>query len=325
MSIARVALAPAYSISRIIKGGWHLAGGHGQVDDMQAVDDMAAFVEAGVTTFDCADHYTGVEELIGRFRRQRPDLASSLQVQTKFVPDLEVLPNITRDYITRIIDRSLRRLSVERLDLLQFFWWDFRIPGAIDTALVLKDLQDAGKIAHLGVTNFSVAQLSPMMEAGVGFVANQVQYSLLDRRPERKMVAYNALVGMQILTYGQLAGGFLSETWLGVPEPVEPHPNRSLVKYKLIIDDFGGWTAFQTLLRTLKSIGEKHGVGVGEVAVRWVLDRPGVAACIVGATSHAPSRAQCGDLLVCARRRGPRRDRCRHRRCTTCRGRLLRA
>jgi aryl-alcohol dehydrogenase-like predicted oxidoreductase len=85
------------------------------------------------------------------------------------------------------------------------------------------------------------------------------------------------------LCYGTLAGGFFSERWLDAPEPGPELTNRSLIKYKLVIDDFGGWAAFQELLRVCKAIGEKHGVGVASVATRWVLDRPGVAAAIVGA------------------------------------------
>ena len=285
MTIARMALTPTYSISRIMKGGWHLAGGHGEVDRGRAILDMAQFVEAGITTFDCADHYTGVEAMIGEFREAYPELAGTVQVQTKLVPDLDALATISRDYVTTIVDRSLLRLKVERLDLLQFFWWDFSIPGAVETALVLRELKDQGKIAHLGVTNFNVTQLTQLVDAGVPFLTNQVQYSLLDRRPERRMIEYCRQHGMHILTYGQLAGGFLSEAWLGRPEPQEPYQNRSLVKYKLIIDDFGGWERFQSLLRVLERIGERHDVGIGAVAVRWVLDRPLVAGCIVGATS----------------------------------------
>ena len=56
--IDRFDLAPGYTISRLLKGGWHLAGGHGAIDPAQAVADMATFVEAGITTFDCADIYT---------------------------------------------------------------------------------------------------------------------------------------------------------------------------------------------------------------------------------------------------------------------------
>jgi aryl-alcohol dehydrogenase-like predicted oxidoreductase len=88
---------------------------------------------------------------------------------------------------------------------------------------------------------------------------------------------------VQMLCYGTLAGGFFSEHWLGREEPVSGLTNRSLIKYKLVIDEFGGWAAFQDLLRVLKAIGERHGVGIATVATRWVLDQPGVAAAIVGA------------------------------------------
>jgi len=285
MTIERIALGTGYEISRLLKGGWHLAGGHGEVDRTRAIEDMAAFAESGITTFDCADHYTGVEELIGTFRLEYPELATQVQVQTKFVPDLDVLPTINRAYIASIVERSLKRLRVDQLDLVQFFWWDFSIPGAVDTALVLRDLMSEGKIARLAVTNFSVSQLAPMIDAGVPFVATQNQYSLIDRRPERALRDYARANGMQLLTYGQLAGGFFSESWLGRPEPITDFPNRSLIKYKLIIDDYGGWDAFQSLLRCLERIGKKYGVGIGEVAVRWVLDQDLVAGCIVGATS----------------------------------------
>ncbi len=285
MTVPRIALEPDYSISRIMKGGWQLAGGHGDVERSQAISDMAQFAEAGVTTFDCADHYTGVEALIGEFRSAYPELADKIQIQTKFVPDLDALSTIDRAYITRIIDRSRTRLKADRLDLVQFFWWDFSVRGAVEAALILNELKESGKIAHLGVTNFSVPQLSCLIDAGILFLTNQVQYSLLDRRPETRMVDFCRRHGMHILTYGQLAGGFFSEAWLDKPEPLEPFENRSLTKYKLIIDDYGGWSRFQSLLHVLGRIGERHGVGIGAVAVRWVLDRPLVAGCIVGATS----------------------------------------
>jgi aryl-alcohol dehydrogenase-like predicted oxidoreductase len=87
------------------------------------------------------------------------------------------------------------------------------------------------------------------------------------------------------LTYGQLLGGFFSEEWLDKEEPTGSFANRTLIKYKLIIDEFGGWQRFQDLLAALARIAARHGVGIGEVALRWTLDRLNVAACIVGATS----------------------------------------
>ena len=124
----RIKIGGGYDISRIIKGGWHLAGDHGPVDPEQALHDMAAFVEAGITTFDCADIYTGVEALIGRFRARYPLLARDLQIHTKFIPDLRALPQVDARYVERSIDRSLQRLGVERLDLVQFHWWDYGWP-----------------------------------------------------------------------------------------------------------------------------------------------------------------------------------------------------
>ena len=93
---ARIDLQPDYSISRVIKGGWQLAGGHGHVDERLAIEDMRRFAEAGITTFDCADIYTGVEELIGKFIKQyKPEFNSGdlapIQIHTKYVPDLGVL------------------------------------------------------------------------------------------------------------------------------------------------------------------------------------------------------------------------------------------
>ena len=287
MSVERIELWPGYSISRLLKGGWHLAGGHGGVDREQAIKDMAAFVEAGITSFDCADHYIGVEQLIGDFRRAYPDLARRVQVHTKFVPDLDDLAKVDRNYVARIIERSLRRLGVERLDLVQFFWWDWSVPGAVDAAIALDKLMREGKIARLGVTNFNTNQLAELVDARIPFVAHQLQYSLVDRRPEHRMSAYCQARGIKFLTYGHLLGGFFSQRWLGKPEPAGPFENRSLTKYKLIIDEFGGWGLFQELLGVLQRVGERHGVGLGEVAVRWTLDRPNVAGCIIGATSTA--------------------------------------
>ncbi len=286
MTVERFEIAPGYDISRLIKGGWHLAGGHGDVDRDQAIKDMAVFVERGITTFDCADHYTGVEAMIGEFRERYPSLAPLVQVHTKFVPDYGELGNVTREYVESIIDRSIQRLKVERLDIVQYYWWDpDGKPGFVDTGLILKDLHDAGKIARIGVSNFNTRQLKMLVDAGVPIATNQPQYSPVDRRPETQLIPYCAAQGIVQLCYGTLSGGFFSANWLGKPEPLEPLGNRSLTKYKLIIEDFGGWVLFQELLQAMKRAADKHDVSIALIALRWVLDQPNVAAAIVGATS----------------------------------------
>jgi aryl-alcohol dehydrogenase-like predicted oxidoreductase len=319
--IPRIALRGDYSISRIIKGGWHLAGDHGAVDSAQARRDMATFVDAGITTFDCADIYMGVEQMIGEFRQAYPAHANRVQIHTKFVPDLSDLRSLGRAQVEALIDRSLARLRVERLDLVQFHWWDLAVPRYVETALELERLRRAGKIAHLGATNFDTPRLKELIDAGIPIITNQVQYSLVDDRPNRGMVAYCAAEHISLLCYGTVCGGFLSERWLGKSSPGADLGNRSLAKYRLIIEDFGGWALFQELLRVLGRIAAAHGTDIATVATRAMLDREQVAAACVGAvnTSHLAAHAQIGTLQlrpdelamiaeVTSRRKGPAGD-----------------
>jgi aryl-alcohol dehydrogenase-like predicted oxidoreductase len=283
-----VTLAPGFVVPRIAKGHWQLAERHGAPWAREAaLDDMRRFVEAGITLFDCADHYVGVEPLIGEFRRRYPEHARRLRVSTKLVPDLESLPRLRRSDVERIVDTSLARLGQERLDLVQFHWWDYRVPGYVEALHWLDDLRSAGKVELIGTTNFDTARLSEIVRSGVPIATNQLQYSVLDHRPENGLAAFCVVQGINLLCYGTLAGGFIGERWLGVPEPRPPFANRSLVKYRLIIDDFGGWGRFQELLAVLDGIARRHRVGVGSVAIRYVLDKPGVAVAIVGARSPA--------------------------------------
>lgn len=292
MPVERFSLCPGYEISRVIRGGWQLAGGHGAIDRKEAVEDCIAYAEAGIVTFDCADIYTGVEELIGDFRaeyfrRHGEDALRRVRVHTKFVPDLDGLGHLKRRDVRATIDRSLKRLRAERLDLVQFHWWDYNVPGCIQAGLWLEELRAEGKIHFLGGTNFDTPHTEELVAAGVPVASMQVQYSLLDARPENGLVEACKRLGISLLCYGTVAGGFLSDRWLGKPEPEPPFENRSLTKYKLIIDDFGGWEMFQRLLKALRRIADRHGSDIATVASRVMLDRPAVAGVIVGARNRA--------------------------------------
>jgi aryl-alcohol dehydrogenase-like predicted oxidoreductase len=300
VEVPRTDLAPGYSISRLLKGGWQLAGGHGQVDASAARSDMDRFVDAGITTFDCADIYTGVESLIGGWLAQRPGDAVPVQVHTKYVPDLDRLQTHCRADVARGIDRSLARLGVEQINLVQLHWWDYDVRGYVDAAGWLDDLRRTGKIQHIGLTNFDQPRIAEILDAGVPVDSHQVQYSVLDRRPAHGLAAQCASRHVGLLCYGALAGGFLSDRYLGAEDPPPPLENRSLVKYRLIIDEFGGWGAFQKMLAALGAIAARHGVGTGAVAIRWVLDQPGVSGVIVGARNArhlAQARAACALAL----------------------------
>ena len=277
----RVELAPGYSISPVINGCWQLTPEHGggPASKSAALRIFAQQVEQGFTTFDCADIYTGVESLIGRFRRGLPD-PDLIQVHTKIVPDKSTLGQLTAGKVDEVINRSLRRLGMERLDLVQLHWWDSRVPGLeLLTERLLLAQQD-GRIRLLGATNFNTGQIRHLAGLGIHLTSLQAQYSLLDRRPERQMTGLCRNSCVSLLPYGVLAGGFLSTKYLGAPPP--DHMNRSLTKYRLIIDAAGGWESFQDLLGVLSSIACKHDVPLELVAARWVLDRREVPAVILG-------------------------------------------
>jgi aryl-alcohol dehydrogenase-like predicted oxidoreductase len=297
----RAWLTPEYSISRIIVGGWQFSRGHGGGTPGGGIpgggtpgggspgggtpgDFLAKLVDQGCTAFDCADIYTGVEEMLGDFLRQQrgSDQATSIQIHTKFVPDLDVLPTIDRPYVERIIHRSLSRLGVDALDLVQFHWWDFSVPGYVEVMGWLGAMKQAGKIRHLGVTNFDEVHLAELVDSGAEIVSNQVQYSALDRRPAMALAPYCLQHGISLLCYGALAGGFLTDRYLGMGEPPRELENRSLVKYRLMIDEIGGWSRYQALLRAMHRTAARAEAPLAAVALRYVLDRPGVAATITG-------------------------------------------
>ena len=293
--VPRVELAPGYSIAKIINGCWQLTPEHGGGPESRksALRRFAELVDHGFTTFDCADIYTSTEELLGEFRRTLSD-PDTIQIHTKCVPNKNSLAELDDKKIDAAIDQSLRKIGIERLDLVQFHWWDYTVAGLDRLYDRLRHAQSIGKIRLLGVTNFNTEQLRNLLGKDASIVSMQTQYSLLDRRPERHMTASCSRDSVALLPYGVLAGGFLSDKYLGSPAPAST--NRSLQKYRLIIEDTGGWDALQRLLEVLASIARTHNTSIDAIAAKWVLDRPTVAAIILGIGNR--SRAE-KNLALC--------------------------
>jgi aryl-alcohol dehydrogenase-like predicted oxidoreductase len=283
---SRFQLTADLTICRILNGMWQVSGAHGAIDPAHAVDEMFAYHDAGFTTWDLADHYGPAEDFIGNFRRlfagrHGTQRLAEIQAFTKWVPHPG---RMTRRIVENAIDVSLSRMGVERLDLLQFHWWDYSDENYLEALDHLADLKHEGKIRHVALTNFDTERLREIADHGVQIVSNQVQYSLVDRRPEVRMAAFCREQGISLLAYGTLLGGLLSEKYLGRPEPPRAELNTaSLQKYKRMIDAWGGWRLFQELLAVLKQIADRHQVSIANVGVRYILDRPAVAGVIVGA------------------------------------------
>src|SRR4029453_13721233 len=109
-----------------------------------------------------------------------------------------------------------------------------------------------------------------LVKHGIRIASNQVCFSLLDRRAGEEMSAFCRDNGVKLLTYGTLAGGLLSERWVGAPEPAAPAiADWSKMKYKRFVDAIGGWAVLQTILAAVAQVAKKHGVSVANVATRW--------------------------------------------------------
>ena len=278
-------LAPDLTICRIVNGMWQVAGGHGHIDHELAIADMMRYHDAGFTTWDLADIYGPAEDFIGEFRRRLlaqkgKEELDRIQALTKWVPQPG---RITRSIVNENIERSLRRMNVISLDLLQFHWWDYNNPYYMDALSYLSDLRDEGIIKRIGLTNFDTERMQIMIESDLQLASNQVQYSIIDRRPEVKMIPFCLEHNISLLTYGSICGGLMSERYLGRIQPSTAELNTlSLRKYKQMIDAWGGWNLFQELLSTLNRIAQKHNVSIANVATRYILDKPKVAGVIIG-------------------------------------------
>jgi aryl-alcohol dehydrogenase-like predicted oxidoreductase len=278
-------LAPDFTIDRILNGMWQVAGGHGYIDHELAIADMMRYHDAGFTTWDLADIYGPAEGFIGQFRDRLSTVKGKeeldrIQALTKWVPKPE---KITRSMVNENIARSLRRMKVSSLDLLQFHWWDYNNPYYMDALKYLSDLRDDGVIKHIGLTNFDTERMQIMIDSDLQIVSNQVQYSIIDRRPEVKMIPFCLEHNISLLAYGSICGGLISERYIGRTEPTSDGLNTlSLRKYKKMIDVWGGWNLFQKLLSTLQSIAQKHEVSIANVATGYILSKPAIAGVIIG-------------------------------------------
>ena len=269
---------------RVILGCWQLASGHGRdVEDGHTV--LETHYAAGFRVFDCADIYTGVETLLGDFARAHGLRPDEIQVHTKYVPDLADLARLRPTDVERAVDRSRQRLGRDALDLVQVHWWDDTVPGYLDVLVALADLQRRGVVRAIGLTNVGAPRLREVLQAGVPVAAVQTQYSLLDRRPRGAFATSAAEAAVDLLCYGSVAGGLLTDRYLGRDDLDTEHENRSLTKYRLIVEEIGGWAALQSVLGALRGVADELGSDIASVASAWCLRQPSVRACIVGIRS----------------------------------------
>ncbi|KXS16193.1 Aldo/keto reductase [Gonapodya prolifera JEL478] len=288
---------------RILSGMWQLSssawGKYPNQDEI--VKSMREYYEAGFTTMDMADHYGPSETLYRRFLQNLaahpgPSGLPPPRGFTKWVPSPGPMG---RKEVERAVRERMERMGVRCLDMIQFHWWDYSDKRYLEALRHFKSLKEEGLIREVALTNFDTQRLKEILDAGIPIVSNQVQFSLVDRRPELRMAELCRATGVKLLTYGTLCGGLISPSYLGqANSPPAPSLTPSQRKYMQMIQTWGGWSKFQGLLKVLDEVAqEKRNQGLeadlSSVAVRWALDKDFVGGVIVGVrfgiTSHISS------------------------------------
>ena len=276
-------LTSTLKISRAITGLWQIADMEkdgNTLDPMTTSAYMEPYVDNGLFTFDMADHYGSAEIIAGHFKKNSAN-GANVRLLTKWVPK----PGpVTREEVRAAVLARCERLQTEKVDLLQYHSWTFANPYWLDALIYLQELKEEGLIGAIGVTNFDTAHLRIAKSSGVDVVSNQISFSVIDRRGAGQMADYCAENGIAILAYGTLCGGFLSQKWLGRPEPTSDElTNWSLMKYKRFIDTSGGWSVFQSVLQVLDQVAQESGRSISTIASKYQLGQKAVGAVIIGA------------------------------------------
>ncbi|MFZ9982937.1 MAG: aldo/keto reductase [Cyclobacteriaceae bacterium] len=308
--------------SPVITGLWQIADMERdgkQTDHKVLAGEMKRYIDAGLDTFDMADHYGSSELITGRLIKDYPGTAGKFF--TKWVPDPA---NITKEETRKAVVKALERMNLQQLPLLQFHAWQYANPNWLDCLWWLEELRDEGLIAGIGVTNFDTVHLDIALKSGIKIVSNQVCFSLLDQRAFHgftgvegastkqeyhttplpgSMLELCEREGVALLAFGTVAGGFLTEKWIGKPEPTgEQLSNWSLMKYKRFIDTAGGWDKFQSLLSVLHELATEKNVSVANIASAYILGTTGVSSVIIGARlgerSHIKSNLKLKSLKL---------------------------
>jgi 1-deoxyxylulose-5-phosphate synthase len=278
---------------------WHL-------DEAAAEPIVKAAADGGVTFFDTADTYSdGVSEqitgrLLSRLFANRDDYV----LATKVYFPMGEGPNdrgLSRKHVLSGIDASLRRLGTDYVDLYQIHRWDYETPVE-ETMEALHDVVRSGKARYIGASSmfawqFAKAQQAAERHGWTRFVSMQNHYNLLYREEEREMIPLCADQGIAVLPYSPLARGVLTgnrtrggerRTTRAGDDPLSDQ------RYNTEAD-------FQVADRVAE-VAAARGVPPAQVALAWLLSRPGVTAPIVGATrlGHVTDALAAGQLTLTA-------------------------
>lgn len=277
-------------------GAWALGGGGweygwGPQDDRESIAAIHRALDLGINWIDTAavyglGHSEQVVAAALKGRRDRPYVFTKCSLV--WDDTRRVSHDLTPASIRREVDASLRRLDLDVIDLYQIHrptvLPDDTAPGVEEAWRTLIDLQRAGKVRHIGVSNFTVGHLDRARAlAPVGSL--QPPYSMLRRGIEKEILPYCLQHEIGVIAYSPMVSGLLSGTMTReriaalAPDDWRKTKNQEFQEPRL--------TRNLQLVERLRAIGNRHGRSPGEVAIAWTLRHPAVTGAIVGARSAA--------------------------------------
>ncbi len=270
------------------------------LDEARRLLDLC--LDAGINLIDTADAYSlgRSEEILGEAMRGKRD---RLLVATKVRFPMGDGPNdqgLSRHHVIAGCEASLRRLGTDHVDLYQMHEWDGQTP--LDETLEAFDtLVRSGKVRYVGISNFSGWQLMKAMETArannfVQPVSQQIYYSLDSRDAEYELIPATIDQGLGVLVWSPLAGGLLSGKYRRGREPAEGGRHLNDWHEPPIEDE----TKLYNKIDALVAVADARGVPVAQVALAWLLGRPGVTSVILGARTEEQLRQNLGaaDLVL---------------------------
>lgn len=269
-------------VSRVGLGTWAIGGTEwGAVAEDAAIATCLSAIERGINLIDTAPIYGRgrAEEIVCKAvraygRRDAFYIATKAGLEWN---ERGVFANSTPARLRREIEDSLRRLGTDFIDLYQVHWPDTRVPVA-DVVGVLAEFQREGKVRALGVSNFSVAQMEEFRQVAP-LASDQPPYNIFERDIDGEVLPWCAANGVAVLTYSSLCRSLLGgRVHRGMA--FDSGDIRS-VDPKFREPRFSQYIA--AVEQLTKMARERYGKSVAQLAVRWVLDRPGISVALWGA------------------------------------------
>jgi aryl-alcohol dehydrogenase-like predicted oxidoreductase len=265
-------------------GAWPIAGRMGAVDRDTAIATVRRAVELGITAIDTAEGYAESEAMIGEALADRPREESFLATKVSFEP-------FTRERISAALDRSLRSLRTDYVDLYQLHRFPSDAP--LEEALAgLREAQESGKARHVGVSNFTVDQLEAA-RALYPIQSLQPRFSIFSPEAAQELLPYCRRHDIGVIVHSPLAKGLLTGKY-------RPDDRFAAGDERAGFPRFQGETfaSYLALADELATLARANGISLVQLAIAWTLANPAVTSCIVGARSPGQVEEQLGALEV---------------------------